>query len=95
MSTGPPAYYNNNNNSRSSADVVATITTNLNPLQQELVNLNRQNLYTPETKKAHNSRINTFIEFVEENAAADPNFICEGTITDVVVDIDLATVVDK
>ena len=95
MSTGPPSYYNSNNSRPQSGDVSATITTNLDPQQQELVNLNRQNLYTNDTKIAHNRRINLFIEFVEENTAATPNFIGEGTIADVVVGIDMAVVPDK
>ena len=89
MSTGPPSYYNNNNSRPPSADVAATITINLDPQQQELVNFNRHNLYTEDKKIGHNRRINLFIAFVEENAAADPNFIGEGTIdADVVVGVD-------
>ena len=94
MSTGPPTFFGNKSRP-STADVAATITTNLDPHQQELVNLNRQNLYTNYTKLSHNRRINLFINFVEEHAAQDPNFIGDGSIDDVVVGIDMAVVPDK
>ena len=47
-------------------NVTPTITTNLDSEQQLLVNSNRSNLYTKDTKKAHNRRINTFITFLED-----------------------------
>ena len=94
MSTGPPSFFGSKSRPPPS-DVTATITTNLDPQQQALVNLNRQNLYTNDTKIAHNRRINHFIEFVEERTAAKPDFIGDGTIDDVVVGIDMAVVPDK
>ena len=88
MSSGPPAYFNDNgpgHNSRPSADVVATIRTNLNPQLQELVNLfhrRTNNLAyngtgcTEDTKKGHDR--NLLKELKEIIVTTDPTpEICE------------------
>jgi len=65
MSAGPPIYFANaGQNFAQSNNVVATITTELNPMQQELVNKNMRKLYSVKTIKDHNNRITKIIRFL-------------------------------
>ena len=87
--SGPSVYNKMRNN-----NVTPMITTNLDSEQQLLVNSNRSNLYTKDTKKAHNRRINTFITFLEDTIKSNPNFI-SGSVDELIVNIDYNNVEDK
>ena len=80
---------------QSTTGETSTIEAGLTEEQQALVNTNRQYLTTVETIKGHNKRLSAIISFIEEKAGENPLFITNGTISDLVVPLDLDLVDDK
>ena len=91
----PPDPPDTSTTTQSRTGETSTIEAGLTEEQQALVNTNRQYLTTVETIKGHNKRLSAIISFIEEKAVENPLFIQNGTISDLVVPLDLDLVDDK
>ena len=72
----------------------ATLQAHLNVDDQQKVNENQRNLCTAATIRQHNKNILKLVNFLEEKVRENPAFI-NGSITELVVDVDLDGVEDK